>query len=285
MNGRNEEYFADNLKSWDAVAKMHAQGSGADFYRIEEFLRGECKLGPWEIGEAGPVDGKSLLHLQCHIGTDTLSWARHGAQVTGLDFSTAAIGEAERFARLLRIQDARFVVSTVSQAVNALSGETFDIVYTGRGAICWLPDLDEWAGICAQLVRPGGILYMEETHPTLDLMEVVELDNRKVIQPKFDPFRTDPISEVYEGSYADRSAKTGCHMNHCWEHGLGAVLNALVNQGFEIELLNERAWAFFEPWEDIFEPVIPNYWKLKDEFVPFPMSYTLRARRRTDHSD
>jgi SAM-dependent methyltransferase len=106
-----------------------------------------------------------LLHLQCHIGTDTLSWSRYGAQVTGLDFSPAAIVEAERFARLLDIDDARFVVAAVSAAETALNGEQFDIVYTGRGAICWLPDLDEWAGICAQLVRPDGILYMEETHP------------------------------------------------------------------------------------------------------------------------
>ncbi|MBT4694079.1 MAG: methyltransferase domain-containing protein, partial [Planctomycetaceae bacterium] len=156
MSKRHTEYFTDNLKSWDAVAKMHAQGSGAEFYRITEFLQGECKLGPWELEEVGDVAGKSLLHLQCHIGTDTLSWSRYGAQVTGLDFSPAAIDEAERFARLLNIEDARFVVSTVSEAVNALNGEQFDIVYTGRGAICWLPDLDEWAGVCAQLVLPTG---------------------------------------------------------------------------------------------------------------------------------
>ncbi len=280
MTGKYEKCFADNLKSWNAVAKVHAQGSGAEFYRIEEFLQGECKLGPWELEEVGDVAGKSLLHLQCHIGTDTLSWSRYGAQVTGLDFSPAAIVEAERFARLLDIDDARFVVAAVSEAETALNGEQFDIVYTGRGAICWLPDLDEWAGICAQLVRPTGILYMEETHPTLDLMEVIQIDGKQVIQPKYDPFRTDPVSEDYEGSYADRNAKTGSQTNHCWEHGFGEIINALVKHGFEIELLKERPWAFFEPWEDVFEPVIPNYWKLKDGFVPLPMSYSLRARKR-----
>ena len=280
MTEKYKEYFADNLTSWNAVAKMHAQGSGAEFYRITEFLQGECKLGPWELEEVGDVVGKSLLHLQCHIGTDTLSWARYGAQVTGLDFSPAAIAEAERFARLLSVEDARFVVSAVSEAVNALNGEQFDIVYTGRGAICWLPDLDEWAGICAQLIRPAGILYMEETHPTLDLMEVIQIDGKQVIQPKYDPFRTGPVSEDFEGSYADRNAKTGNQTNHCWEHGFGEIINALVNHGFEVELLNERPWAFFEPWEDMLEPVIPNYWKLKDGFVPLPMSYTLRARKR-----
>ena len=279
MADNYEKYFADNLKSWDAVAHLHAQGSGAEFYRIKEFLQGECKLGPWELEEVGDVAGKSLLHLQCHIGTDTLSWSRHGAQVTGLDFSAAAVAEAERFARLLNIEDARFVVSSVREAESALSGEQFDIVYTGRGAICWLPDLDEWAGICAQLVRPNGILYMEETHPTLDLMEVIEIDGKQVIQPKYDPFRTDPVSEEYEGSYADRNAKTGVQTNHCWEHGLGEILNALVNHGFEIELLNERPWAFFEPWENMFTPARNNYWKLKDDFVTLPLSYTLRARK------
>ncbi|MBT6848947.1 MAG: class I SAM-dependent methyltransferase [Planctomycetaceae bacterium] len=280
MSKRHTEYFTDNLKSWDAVAKMHAQGSGAEFYRITEFLQGECKLGPWELEEVGDVAGKSLLHLQCHIGTDTLSWSRYGVQVTGLDFSPAAIHEAERFARLLNIEEARFVVSAVSEAVNTLNGEQFDIVYTGRGAICWLPDLDEWAGVCAQLVLPTGILYMEETHPTLDLMEVIQIDGKQVIQPKYDPFDMDPVSEDYEGSYADPNAKTGRQTNHCWEHGFSEIINALVKHGFEIELLNERPWAFFVPWEDMFEPVIPNYWQLKDGFVSLPMSYSLRARKR-----
>lgn len=141
-----------------------------------------------------------MLYLQCHIGTDVLSWSRYGAQVTGLDFSLSAIAEAERFGWLLDIEDARFVVPTVSQAANSHNGQQVDIVHTGRGAICWLPDLDEWARICAQLVCPVGILYMEETHQALDLMEVIEIDGKQVVQSKYDPFRKGHVSEDYEGS-------------------------------------------------------------------------------------
>ena len=125
----DEQAVRENLETWDSMAHMHAQGSGAGFYRIEQWLAGESKLGPWEIEEIGPVEGKSLLHLQCHIGTDSLSWAREGARVTGLDFSPNAIEEARRFAGILGFDDARFVVSSVSDAVDALEGDEFPALH------------------------------------------------------------------------------------------------------------------------------------------------------------
>ena len=279
MGSPHDSYINDNLASWNSVAPMHAQGSGAAFYRIEQFLEGECTLGPWEPEELGPVAGKTLLHLQCHIGTDTLSWARHGAHVTGLDFSPAAIDEARRFADLLGIDDARFVVSTVMDGVKSLDGQQFDLLYTGRGALCWLPVLDQWASVCAQLVRPGGTLYLEETHPTANLMDLVETSAGKTLQPRYDPFVSQPVTITDEGSYADRKAKTGLHTNHCWEHGFADLFRALINNGFRIDLLNERQESFFIPWEEVFEPWIAHYWKFKDGFTPFPMSFTLKATR------
>ena len=109
-----EQAIDENHATWDEIAHVHAQGSGAKFYRIEQWLDGECKLGPWEIEEVGDVSGKSLLHMQCHIGTDTLSWARRGAVVTGLDFSENALIEARRFSDKLGIENSRFVHSSVS---------------------------------------------------------------------------------------------------------------------------------------------------------------------------
>lgn len=279
MGSPDDSYFKDNLACWNALAHMHAQGSGAEFYRIEQFLDGECTLGPWEPAEVGPVEGKTLLHLQCHIGIDTLSWARRGARVTGLDFSPAAIDEADRFAELLEINDAQFIVSTVKNAVAALDGRQYDILYTGRGALCWLPDLDQWAAICAQLVSPGGTFYMEETHPVANLMELVETTEGQTLQPRYDPFSTQPLSMTEEGSYADRTARTGLLTSHCWEHSFSDILSALIGQGFRIELLNERQESFFMPWEAIFEPCLPHYWNFKDGFTPFPMSFTLKATR------
>jgi SAM-dependent methyltransferase len=286
MNSKNissqndfEIEINENLESWDAIANMHAQGTGSEFYRIKQWLAGESKIAPWEIEELGPVEGKSLLHLQCHIGTDTLSWAREGAIVTGLDFSKQAIIEARRFAEILDFPEAKFVVSHVKDAVSALNGEKFDILYTGRGALCWLPNLDEWASICSQLVIPGGVLYLEECHPFSDLMEVVGSGDEKELKIHHNMFSKNPVTFHDQGSYADKNAKTGVRKSHCWEHGFGKIINSLINNGFNIEMMNEREESFFEPWEGFLEHSRPNYWKFKEEFIPIPMSFTLRARR------
>ena len=274
----DEEGIRDNLKSWDAIAHMHAQGSGAEFYRIEQWLAGESKLAPWEIEEMGPVGGKTLLHMQCHIGTDTLSWAHEGARVTGLDFSPNAIAEAARFADILGFDDARFVVSRVSEAVETLEGEQFDIIYTGRGALCWLPDLEEWARVCAALLKQGGTLYFEESTPMVNILDPEEGPNGPRLVPKYDLFNKGPISETGEGSYADPEWP-GRGVTHCWEYRYDTIINALIEGGFRIDFLNERDELFFAPWPEFFEPSRLNYWRLKEGNVPMPLSFTLKATR------
>ena len=270
----------ENLRHWDSVAQMHARGSGAEFYRVAEFLGGECRLSPWEPEELGDVAGKSLVHLQCHIGLDTLCWARRGAQVTGLDFSPQALHEARRFARQLEIHDAQFVVAHLSDAVDRLESETFDIVYTGRGALCWLPDMDEWAGICAHLLKLGGTLYLEEVHPVLSTLDVVTNNSgSKTLQFSYHPFQSEPFSEESSGTYADPEADTGMQTSHYWDHSFGDILNALISHGFQLDLLNEREEAFYAPWPDLMKPISIHHWKLKSEFTPIPMSYTLKATR------
>ncbi len=267
------------MDSWDTLAHLHAQGSGAEFYRIEQWLAGESKLAPWEIEEMGSVEGKSLLHMQCHIGTDTLSWAREGARVTGLDFSPNAIIEAERFADILGFDDARFVVSRVSDAVETLDGEQFDIIYTGRGALCWLPNLKQWARVCAALLRPGGTLYLEESTPTVNILDSEEGPDGPRLVPKYDLFNEGPISEIGEGSYADPDW-SGERITHCWEYRYDTIINALIEGGFRIDFLNERDELFFAPWPEFFEPSGPNYWRLKEGQVPIPLSFTLKATRQ-----
>tara|TARA_B100000959_G_scaffold286388_1_gene364803 strand:- start:467 stop:1312 length:846 start_codon:yes stop_codon:yes gene_type:complete len=268
----------DNLESWNDLANLHAQGSGSRFYRIEQWLAGETKLAPWEIEEIGPVVGKSLLHLQCHIGTDTLSWSREGAKVTGLDFSPNAVKEAVRFARLLEIEDARFVVSSVSDAIGALGEERFDIVYTGRGALCWLPDIREWASICSHLVKSGGILYLEESTPMLNSLEPMDIANDTVFGLKYDLYNSNPVSEMGEGSYADPEWP-GERKTHCWEYRYDTIINALIENGFRIDLLNERDEIFFEPHPGQFIESRKNYWTFKEGDLRFPLSFTLKATR------
>ncbi len=274
----DNQAILENLESWDDMAHMHAQGDGAEFYRIEQWLAGESKLAPWELKEVGNVENKSLLHLQCHIGTDTLSWAREGAIVTGLDFSPSAIEEARRFADILGFNDARFVVSRVSDALQALEGEQFDIIYTGRGALCWLPDLKEWARVCASLLKPGGILYLEESTPTANIMDLDEASEGSRLVAKYDLFEEGPISEIGEGSYANPEWP-GERITHCWEYRYDTLLGALLEAGLRVELLNERDELFFLPWPELMEPSRANYWKLKKGHVRIPLSFTLRAIR------
>lgn len=276
----DDELMEENRRGWDVMAPLHARGSGAAFYRMDEFLAGETKLAPWEIEEMGPVTGRSLLHLQCHIGLDTLSWARLGARVTGLDFSPASIAEAERIAARTGVA-ARFLTGRVQEASRVLAGETFDILYTGRGAICWLPDLEVWARECARLLKPGGVFFMEETHPTLDLMDA-KPDGAGGVRPMphYDPFSGVAVTLSSEGSYADRNAATGVITTHNWDHSLGAVLSTLAAAGFELIHLHEREELFFEPWEGVFREAGPNLWKFRDGQVRFPTSYTLKMRRR-----
>jgi SAM-dependent methyltransferase len=274
----NDEAIRQNLESWDSLAHLHAQGAGSEFYRIEQWLAGESKLAPWELEEIGSVEGKSLLHMQCHIGTDTLSWAREGAKVTGLDFSPNAISEAERFAKILNIFDAKFVVSTISDAVEVLDGEQFDILYTGRGALCWLPNLEEWAKVCSALVKPGGVLYLEESTPMLNALDVGEGTDETRLGLKYDLFNENPVSEIGEGSYASPEAdiERTCHS---WEYRYDTLFNALINNGFMIESLNERDELAWAPWPEMFEISRPNFWRLKEDQVNFPLSFTLKATR------
>ena len=216
--------------------------------------------------------------MQCHIGTDTLEWARLGAEVMGVDFSPSAIVEAERFAKLLGLETARFKVASVQEAPRQLLGEQFDVLYTGRGALCWLPDLRDWAKVCAQLVKPGGVLYLEESHPMLNMLDVMETDRGKVLAPKYDLFNEDPVSETSEGSYADPKAKTGLRTSHMWEFRFDTLINALIENGFRIDFLHERPLSCFKPWDDeFFVTEGSHYWRLRDDLPALPMSFTLHA--------
>ena len=157
----NEASFAANEALWDAWTAVHATG---DFYDLEGFKAGGVRIRPYEIEMIGDVAGKSLLHLQCHFGIDTLSWARLGARVTGADFSPAAIELARTLAGELGIDDARFVLSNLYE-LRANLGGRFDVVYTSRGVLGWLPDIRSWARVVAHFLAPGGTFFISEIHP------------------------------------------------------------------------------------------------------------------------
>lgn len=160
------DYVTVNKALWDERVPIHV---ASDFYDVTGFKGGGQTLRDFELAEVGDVTGLQLVHLQCHFGLDTLSWARRGAHVTGLDFSEKAIEAARTVADETELQ-ARFVVADVYDAP-AVLGETYDIVYTGLGALCWLPDINRWAETVTFLLRPGGFVYLAEFHPFADTLD------------------------------------------------------------------------------------------------------------------
>ena len=198
------------------------------------------RIEPWEHNEVGDVTGKTLLHLQCHFGLDTLSWARLGAaHVSGVDFSEPAIAFARQLAAETGLADrSRFVASDIYDLPGELAGETFDIVYTGRGVLCWLPDLGPWAETVASFLAPGGVFYIHEAHPILWAI-ADEQETPNDIHFGFDYWGGETITFGVDGSYADLTAKVDAEAEHSWLHSLGEVVTRLAQQGLRIEFLHE----------------------------------------------
>lgn len=273
-DGVGDEWFAANRAFWDERVPIHV---GSDFYRVTQFLEGEEQLRDFELDElADIVEGATLFHPQCHFGQDTLCWARHGATVTGLDFSAPAIDAAVDLARRAGLAErSEFVCAPVYDSVAALGGRTFDVVYTGLGALNWLPDLQRWAEVMAACCRPGGTFYLAEFHPfsaTLD-DEVLEAELR-VRYPYFGHVWHD---NVQSGTYADLDAAT-TH-DETWERlwSLGEILTAVIEAGFRIEFLHE--------WDSTLYPHFPflethgERYRLPAGLPSIPMMFSLRATR------
>ena len=228
--------FAANQQLWEAWTAVHAEG---DFYDLAGFRAGGVRLTDAEIAAVGDVRGRTLLHVQCHFGIDTLSWARLGAKVTGADFSPAALRLAREIATDIGIDDARFVESNVYELPEHLDGE-FDVVYTSRGVLGWLPDIRGWARVVAHFVKPGGIFYILEAHPVFQVFEAEGVAPRelRLTYPYWE--HRDPLVFDVKGSYADPDADVGKQKEHGWDHGLGEIVTALIDAGLRIESLEEH---------------------------------------------
>ncbi|MGH2631865.1 MAG: class I SAM-dependent methyltransferase [Tepidiformaceae bacterium] len=233
-NDPNAPYYDANRARWDESVAIHV---ASESYDLDGFLRGEKTLCPPELAEVGDVRGKSLLHLQCHFGMDTLNWARLGATVTGLDFSQPAIAQARALAQQAGIADATFVHANVYEAQQVLQ-EQFDIVYTGIGALCWLPDIRRWAAIAAGLVRPGGFLYVYDGHPMRSTLDDERADGQLVVAYPY--FETEQPSEwTTEYTYTDGPALKN-QKTFEWNHGLGETISAVIDAGLRLDFLHEH---------------------------------------------
>jgi 2-polyprenyl-3-methyl-5-hydroxy-6-metoxy-1,4-benzoquinol methylase len=268
MSGWHDEWREANRANWDERVPIHVSG---EFYDVAGFKAGHERLRPFELSEVGSVAGKDLVHLQCHFGIDTLSWARRGARVVGLDFSAPAIEEAQRLAAELSLE-ADFVQSDVYDAPDSLGGRAFDVVYTGLGALNWLPDIRRWAGVVAALVRPGGFLYLSEFHPFTDVFgdEDLSVEN--------DYFRREPVVWDEPGTHADFDAETVHNHTYEWIHTLGDVVSAVIEAGLVLEFLHEHSYTLFPRWPFV-EKSGGDTYRLPEGTPELPLMYSLRARK------
>jgi len=264
-----------NREHWDEATDIHARGN---VYGIEDFKAGRCQLHRIEVEELGDVAGKTLLHLQCHFGLGTLSWARRGAIVTGVDFSPKSIALARSLATEVGA-DARFVESNLYDLPTALSGR-FDIVFSSYGVLCWLPDLKRWGEIVARYLEPGGIFYIAEAHPFIRVFPTDDdiTDGSTELRPRFHYFH-DPAGTRWPpaADYVDETTRYTTP-EHIWQHSMGDIVNALVTAGLRIDFLHEFPYC---TWKVIAftEPVERGSWGLGPRFPRLPLMFSLKATK------
>lgn len=266
-----------NNDLWDAWTAIHVE---SPFYDVASFVDGThpIRVADHEIEEVGPVDGRTLLHLQCHFGLDTLSWARLGARVTGADFSEASITQARRLAGQIGHPEARFIRSDLEHLPEVLD-ETFDVVYTSNGVLGWLPDIRRWAAVVARFVRPGGTFYITEIHPVANAFENMgtQPGELRLAYPYWDhPDR--PLRFEVSGSYADREAPTAALLEHNWDHSMGEIVTALIEAGLVIDHLREYDFCVWKL--DFLERSEDGRWRLPAGTPgQLPLSFSLKAHK------
>ncbi len=268
----SKEYYDAIQKMWDEFADINIQ---SEMYQTDEFLKGKTSLNTIELDELGGyVKGKSLLHLQCHFGLDTLSWVREGAKVTGVDISGRAVKLARELAKRTKIE-ATFVESNIYDLPENFEGK-FDIVFTSYGVLCWLNDLKRWGEIIAHFLKPGGIFYIAEFHRFIwvfdwDNKEDFVVNNNYFHDPK-------PISYTTEGSYAGSGNKNEKFEGHEWAHSLSDVINSIINAGLEIQFLNEYPVSPF-PRFPFLKKSKDGYWRYDHPKIQLPLVFTLMAKK------
>ncbi|MGW2389435.1 class I SAM-dependent methyltransferase [Streptomyces lydicamycinicus] len=268
-----EDWREANRARWDERVAIH---TASDYYDQDRFRRVRDVLRDFEVAEVGDVTGRSLLHLQCHFGQDTLSWAHRGAaRVVGLDFSEAAIDTARALAAELGYgpDRAAFVAADVYDAAEAVPDAAYDIVYTGIGALNWLPDLERWADTAASLVAPGGFLYLAEFHPLCDA-----LDDETGSRIVHDYFSRDAWVDEAPGTYTDFGAPTVNNRSVEWQHPLGDVVSALAATGLRIDFLHEHDKTMFQRFTALSRHD-DGYHRFAADRPRIPLMYSLRAGR------
>ncbi len=246
MNSDDADLIRANRDLWNGWAELHVESA---FYDVESFKAGRQSLDAVELEGVGDVQDMSLLHLQCHFGLDTMSWARRGARVMGIDFSEKAVAHARRLARELGIE-ARFVLADVTDtdAVLAhLDGEQFDVVFTSHGTISWLPDLRPWARTIAGALKPGGRFFISDSHPFTWVFD--DERGEPGLEFRYEYFSREALRFDEKGSYAEPDADFR-GVSYSWQHPFAEIVTSLAEAGLTVTSLREYPYLFWRwfPW-------------------------------------
>jgi len=276
MSGRDARgMMEENRAHWDELAVINPQ---TEFYDVESFKAGRTHLDSVVREQLGDVSGKSVLHLQCHFGMDTIRLSRLGADATGADFSSTAIALARSLADELG-QPTRFVESNVYDLPGVLD-EQFDIVFTSHGVLGWLPDIVAWGAVVAHFLKPGGRFVIVEAHPAAWPLDDESPDALAIRYPYFSDGT--PLVIDLDRSYADPDTVVTNKRTHNWNHPLSNVVNALISAGLAIEHLGEYPMCAW-PYVPLMRQDDDGWWRLPAEYPQLPFLFSLRATKLSVH--
>ena len=269
-----DDFRRTNLECWQERAPAHAASPD---YQVDALATDPAFLSEvirFDLPRLGPITGLDVVHLQCHIGTDTVSLAKLGGRVTGLDFSSAALDEARRLATRAGLE-VRFVESELYDAPGVL-GATYDLVYTGVGALNWLPDIARWAGVVAAVLRPGGRLHLREGHPVL--WSLADPPSDGVLALGYPYFEVaEPLMFDEPGTYVQTDREFAQNRTYEWNHGLGEIVTALLEHGMRLTLLVEHDSVPWDALPGLMDALPGGEFRLRDRPERLPHSYTLQA--------
>ncbi len=264
-----QEYFLKNKEVWEQRTPVHI---ASEFYNMEKFIVGHNTLNAIELPLLGDVSNKNILHLQCHFGQDSISLARMGASVTGIDFSEQSIAKATVLSTQLQV-NAKFILSNVYNTMEHITANSFDIVFTSYGTIGWLPDLIQWANVVANSLKKGGVFIMADFHP------VLWMHNSDYTAIAYDYFNTKVIEEEEEGTYADTKATIENNNTYGWNHSTADLLNALLQAGMELQQFNEYGYSPYNVFNGMKE-IAPSQFVFANLQYQVPMVYSLKMVKK-----
>ncbi|MDX6571395.1 MAG: hypothetical protein QOC86_551 [Gaiellales bacterium] len=273
-----DDYRDVNRANWDERVAAHAASPDYAVSRFTDDPSFLSQVVTFDRPRLGDIEGLDGVHLQCHIGTDTVSLARLGARMTGLDFSAPALEQGRSLAAAIGVE-VEFVESDLYGAPEALGRERFDLVYTGVGALCWLPDIRRWAEVVASVLRPGGRFFMREGHPVLWSLADPPPDGRLVVEyPYFE--QKEPLVWEEGGTYVETDQVFTQVVTHEWNHGLGEIVTALFDAGLQVTGLEEHDSVPWNAFPGLMTDIGGGEFRLTDRPQRLPHSYTLQALRR-----